>query len=65
VFDETNGSEVEQVDLDEQYDVEAPCTTLNTCPLQMSVYWTQLKNKINHPPQELHPQLNMDIKKIK
>jgi hypothetical protein len=28
VFDETNGSEVEQVDLDELYDEEAPCVAL-------------------------------------
>jgi hypothetical protein len=28
VFDETNGSQVEQVDLDELDDEEAPCVTL-------------------------------------
>jgi hypothetical protein len=28
VFDETNGSQVEQVDLDELDDEEAPCGTL-------------------------------------
>jgi hypothetical protein len=28
VFDETNGSQVEQVDLDELDDEEAPCATL-------------------------------------
>jgi hypothetical protein len=28
VFDETNGSQVEQVDLDELDDEEAPCITL-------------------------------------
>jgi hypothetical protein len=28
VFDETNGSQVEQVDLDELYDEEAPCVAL-------------------------------------
>jgi hypothetical protein len=28
VFDETNGSQIEQVDLDELYDEEAPCVTL-------------------------------------
>jgi hypothetical protein len=28
VFDETNGSQLEQVDLDELYDEEAPCVTL-------------------------------------
>jgi hypothetical protein len=28
VFDDTNGSQVEKVDLDELYDVEAPCVAL-------------------------------------
>jgi hypothetical protein len=38
VFDETNGSQVEEVDLDELYDEEAPCVVLrnmsigNVCP---------------------------------
>jgi hypothetical protein len=31
VFDETNGSHVEQVDLDELDDEEAPCVALRTC----------------------------------
>jgi transposase InsO family protein len=35
VFDETNGSQVEQVDLDELYDEEAPCVALGTCVLGM------------------------------
>jgi hypothetical protein len=40
VFDETNGSQVEQVDLDELYDEEAPCIALrnmsigDVCPQQ-------------------------------
>jgi hypothetical protein len=37
VFDETNGSQVEQVDLDELDDEEALCATLRTCPLGMCV----------------------------
>jgi hypothetical protein len=40
VFDETNGSQVEQVDLDELDDEEAPCITLrnmsigHVCPIE-------------------------------
>jgi hypothetical protein len=33
VFDETNGSQVEQVDLDELYDEEAPCVALRNMPI--------------------------------
>ena len=33
VFDETNGSQVEQVDLDELDDEEAPCVTLRNMPI--------------------------------
>jgi hypothetical protein len=41
VFDETNGSQVEQVDLDELYDEEAPCVMLrnmsigDVCPKEL------------------------------
>jgi hypothetical protein len=34
VFDETNGSQVEQVDLDELYDEEAPCVTLRNMSIR-------------------------------
>jgi hypothetical protein len=33
VFDETNGCQVEQVDLDELDDEEAPCVTLRNMPI--------------------------------
>jgi hypothetical protein len=33
VFDETNGSQVEQVDLDELYDEEAPCVAVRNMPI--------------------------------
>jgi hypothetical protein len=41
VYDETNGSQVEQVDLDELDDEEAPCVTLrnksigDVCPKEL------------------------------
>jgi hypothetical protein len=63
MFDETNGSQVEQVDLDELEDVEAPCIALRN----MSIGDVCLKNlkslhkhKINHhlPYKHLH-QLKM------
>jgi hypothetical protein len=34
VFDETNGSQVEQVDLDELNDEEALCVTLRNMPIR-------------------------------
>jgi hypothetical protein len=51
VFDETNGSQVEQVDLDELDDEEAPCIALRTCPLVTCVQnnpKSPHKHKINH-----------------
>jgi hypothetical protein len=62
VFDETNGSQVEQVDLDELDDEEAPCVALrnmsigNVCPNPKSLH----KHKINRhlPCKHLH-QLKM------
>jgi hypothetical protein len=57
VFDETNGSQVEQVDLDEIGNEEAPCIALRNMSIGMCV----LKNpkslqmhKINHPPPRKH-----------
>jgi hypothetical protein len=35
VFDETNGSQVEQVDLDELDDEEAPCVALRNMSIRM------------------------------
>jgi hypothetical protein len=63
VFDETNGSQVEQVDLDELDDEEAPCIALRTCPLGMCVLRNPKsphKHKINRhlPCKHLH-QLKM------
>jgi hypothetical protein len=66
VFDETNGSQVEQVDLDELDDEEAPCVALRN----MSIGVCVLRNpkslhmhKINYLPpcKHLH-QLKMRIK---
>jgi hypothetical protein len=34
VFDETNGSQVEQIDLDELYDEEAPCVALRNMSIR-------------------------------
>jgi hypothetical protein len=34
VFDENNGSQMEQVDLDELYDQEAPCTALRNMSIE-------------------------------
>jgi hypothetical protein len=58
VFDETNGSQVEQVDLDELDDEEASCVALRN---SKSLH----KHKINHLPpcKHLH-QLKMKIKKM-
>jgi hypothetical protein len=66
VFDETNGSQVEQVDLDELDDEEAPCVALRNMSIGMCVLRnlkSPLKLKINHhlPCKHLH-QPNMRIK---
>jgi transposase InsO family protein len=67
VFDETNGTQVEQVDLDEIGDEEAPCVELRkTCPLGMCVLRnpkSHHKHNINHLPpcKHLH-QLKMRIR---
>jgi hypothetical protein len=46
VFDETNGSQVEQVDLDELDDEEAPCVVLRN----MSI-WDVCPKESKEPPQ--------------
>jgi transposase InsO family protein len=66
VFDETNDSQVEQVDLDELDDEEAPCVTLRTCPLGMCVQKNpkslhKHKINLNLPCKHLH-QLKMRIR---
>jgi hypothetical protein len=63
VFDETNGSQVEQVDLDELDDEEAPCVTLRNMSIGDGVLRNPKslhKHKINHhlPFKHLH-QLKM------
>jgi hypothetical protein len=63
VFDETNGSQVEQVDLDELDDEEAPCVALRNMSIGMCVQKNPKslhKHKINHhlPYKHLH-QLKM------
>jgi hypothetical protein len=65
VFDETNGSQVEQVDLDELHDEEAPCVLLrnmsigDVCPKESE---DPLIHKINHHLPIKHPhQLKMRI----
>jgi hypothetical protein len=59
VFDETNGSQVEQVDLDELDDEEASCVALRN----MSIGHVCPKDKINRhlPIKHLH-QLKMGIR---
>jgi hypothetical protein len=66
VFDETNGSQVEQLDLDELDDEEAPCVTLrnmsirDVCPKEPK---SLHKYKINHHLQIKHlHQLKMRIR---
>jgi hypothetical protein len=66
VFDETNGSQVEQVDLDELDDEEAPCVALRNVSIGMCVLRnpkSPRKHKINHHLQikNLH-QLKMRIR---
>jgi hypothetical protein len=63
MFDETNGSQIEQVDLYELDDEEAPYKHLRTCPLEMCVQKnpkSHHKHKINlhHSYKHLH-QLKM------
>jgi hypothetical protein len=51
VFDETNGSQVEQVDLDELDDEEAPCVVLRNMSIGMCVLRnpkSPFMHKINH-----------------
>jgi hypothetical protein len=51
VFDETNGSQVEQVDLDELDDEEASCVALRNMSIGMCVLRnpkSPYKHKINH-----------------
>jgi hypothetical protein len=59
VFDETNGSQVEQVDLDELDDEEALCVALRNMSIRMCVLRNPKsphKHKINHhlPTKHLH-----------
>jgi hypothetical protein len=57
VFDETNGSQVEQVDLDELDDEEAPCVTLRNMSIGMCVLRNPKilhKHKINRHLQIKH-----------
>jgi hypothetical protein len=71
VFDDTNGSQVEQVDLDELDDEEAPCVALRN----MSIGDCALRNpkslhmhKINHLPpcKHLHqPKMRIKLKMMK
>jgi hypothetical protein len=63
VFDETNGSQVEQVDLDELDDEEAPCVVLRNMSIGDVCHKESedpTKHKINHhlPRKHLH-QLKM------
>jgi hypothetical protein len=63
VFDETNGSQVEQVDLDEQDDEEAPCFALrnmsigDACPKEseeptQAKYQQSSSNQASPPTQD-------------
>jgi hypothetical protein len=71
VFDETNGSQVEQVDLDELDDEEAPCVALrnvsigDVCPKESE---SLHKHKINRhlPCKHLHqPKMKIKLKVMK
>jgi transposase InsO family protein len=66
VFDETNGSQVEQVDLDEIGGEEALCVVLRNMSIGMCVLRnpkSRHKHKINHlPPQKHLHQLKMRIR---
>jgi hypothetical protein len=61
VFDETNGSQVQQVDLDELDDERLYAPHSETCPLGMYVWRIQHEHKINHHP--LHKHL-LQLKKM-
>jgi hypothetical protein len=71
VFDETNGSQVEQVDLDELDDEEAPCVTLRNMSIGDVVLRNSKslhKHKINHllPCKHLHqPKVRIKLKMMK
>jgi transposase InsO family protein len=71
VFDETNGSQVEQVDLDELDDEEAPCVALRNMSIGMCVQKNPKslhKHKINHhlTCKHLHqPKMRIRLKKKK
>jgi hypothetical protein len=54
VFDETNSSQVEQVDLDELDDEEALCTALRNMSIRVCALKNQLKHKTNHLPPHKH-----------
>jgi hypothetical protein len=70
-FDETNGSQVEQVDLDELDDEEAPCVALRNMSIGMCVLRNPKslhKHKINlHLPcKQLHqPKMRIKLKMMK
>jgi hypothetical protein len=68
VFDETNGSQREQVNLDDLDEEEAPTTALRNMEIGICDHRNRHKNKINiHPLHRLNPLLkmtNMTFKKI-
>jgi hypothetical protein len=71
VFDETNGSQVEQVDLDELDDEEAPCVALrnmsigDVCPKE-SEEPPQAQIDRHLPIKHLHlPKMRIRLKKMK
>jgi hypothetical protein len=65
VFDEINGSQVEQVDLDELDYAEAPCVTPKNMSI-MDVYPQESSSSQDQPSSiQASSQLKMDIKKIK
>jgi hypothetical protein len=57
VFDETNGSQVEQVDLDELDDEEAPCVMLRN----MSIRDVCLKESVGVLGPTAHPGLPLEV----
>jgi hypothetical protein len=71
VFNETNGSQVEQVNLDELDDEEAPCVALRNMSIGMCVLWNPKSlhmHKINHLPpcKHLHqPKMRIKLKMMK
>jgi hypothetical protein len=76
VFDETNGSQVEQVDLDELDDEEAPCITLSNmsigdvCPKESkepphAQDQPSSSNQASPPTHKMRIKLKMIIMKIK